>query len=76
MVAAGAAATVRGTLRTTRARAAELEAENAEEAAHADFHAPDYPERVAAAHHFHGSRRSGVTIVQDKAPESPASDRM
>ena len=76
VVAAGAAATVRGTLRTTRARAAELEAENAEEAAHADFHAPDYPERVAAAHHFHGSRRSGVTIVQDKAPESPASDRM
>lgn len=43
--------------------------------AHADFHAPDYPERVAAAHRVHGSRKSGVTIVQDKAPESPAADR-
>ena len=75
VVAAGVAATVRGALRTRRARAAELEAENAEEAAHADFHAPDYPERVAAAHRAHGSRKSGVTIVQDKAPKSPAADR-
>mgnify|MGYP001758298664 FL=1 len=75
VVAAGVAATIRGALRTRRARAAELEAENAEEAAHADFHAPDYPERVAAAYRVHGSRKSGVTIVQDKAPESPAADR-
>ena len=75
VVAAGVAATIRGALRTRRARAAELEAENAEEAAHADFHAPDYPERVAAACRDHGSRRSGVAIVQDKAPESPAADR-
>ena len=75
VVAAGVAATIRGALRTRRARAAELEAENAEEAAHADFHAPDYPERVAATHRAHGSRKSGVTIVQDKAPESPAADR-
>ena len=73
VVAGGVAATIRGALRTRRARAAELEAENAEEAAHADFHAPDYPERVAA-HRGRSSYGSGVTIVQEKAPERPAAD--
>ena len=80
VVAAGLAATIRGALRTRRERAAELEAENAEEAAHADFHAPDFPDRVAAAHRVHGSRsahgsrRTGVTIVQDEAPEGSTAD--